>query len=234
MDDVVLDSLPYIDTEYNNEALRAEVERLVQEELAVLDKSQATKSSLPETVELFANNELLRKDLERVERGEPLQAIDTVRFRLEAPPAPTSDDESSSEAFLQSWMQALDNARCQLEHQHNRLINLELLNKFGSNAWRLNTFQLEQAVKNVENELAEIRGAVLMLNKNRKIDQLKGGSTIRALEARWTELVQQVVQVDAANRAFEAHLAQLRDQKESIEKHLATATSSTKTVESSG
>jgi pre-mRNA-splicing factor SPF27 len=50
--------------------------------------------------------------------------LDTSRYRLD-PPGPTKRND------FNAWKSALDNAHAQLEHQYLRILNLELLLKYG-------------------------------------------------------------------------------------------------------
>jgi hypothetical protein len=60
----------------------------------------------------------------RVKSGQPMTPLDTSRYRLD-PPGPTKRND------FNAWKSALDNAHSQLEHQYLRILNLELLLKYG-------------------------------------------------------------------------------------------------------
>lgn len=62
--------------------------------------------------------------------------LDVTRYRLDPPPQAQRNDYTA-------WQAALDNAHSQLEHQLNRITNLELLLKYGPNTWRAQT-QLDE------------------------------------------------------------------------------------------
>jgi len=53
-----------------------------------------------------------------------MPALDTSRYRLEPPPASKKHD-------LGAWKACVDNAHSQLEHQYLRIVNLELMLKYG-------------------------------------------------------------------------------------------------------
>ncbi len=63
--------------------------------------------------------------------------MDLLRYSM--PPATNNDYES--------WHRAVLNAQTQIEHQVNRLENLELLKSFGANAWRHHLVYLESEKK---------------------------------------------------------------------------------------
>ena len=81
---------------------------------------------------------------------QPLKGFDVNRYTLEEP----SGDAVSDEA---AWKNSVDVARLQLEYQKEkyviggemkgRLENLLLLEKFGSNAWRIHNDDLEGMIE---------------------------------------------------------------------------------------
>ncbi|TPX54794.1 hypothetical protein PhCBS80983_g05737 [Powellomyces hirtus] len=202
--DVFVDSLPYIDR--NLPEVSDAVEELIKAELA--RGSGVTHSSLPAEISLFASKPLLSAELARTANSQPISSLDTTRFRLEPP-----KDAQSVEA----WSEALENAQSQLEHQTNRLINLELVNTFGSNAWRLHCFQLEWLAKALEKEVEAVKKEVVDINKERKVEQLKTGQTLQQLSLRYSQLLHQTMQVDAATKGLETEVEALRAKKEELQ-----------------
>ncbi|KAJ3196183.1 pre-rRNA-processing protein esf1 [Irineochytrium annulatum] len=112
-------------------------------------------------------NKLLADELAKVATKGKVSAIDTSRFRME-PPKPSNLPEEQEKG----WRDAVNNAQAQLEHQHNRLLNLELINKFGQNSWRIHNYQLEGAVNQLKLQAKQQKEELQELNKERKIDQV--------------------------------------------------------------
>jgi len=79
--------------------------------------------------------------------------LEITRFRLDPPPQAKRGD-------VAAWRSALDNANAQLEHQLNRIANLELLLKFGPNSWRAQTQLSSAAAKQLEAQLTDTRKQV--------------------------------------------------------------------------
>ncbi|KAJ3041563.1 hypothetical protein HDV00_009039 [Rhizophlyctis rosea] len=208
--DVTLDSLPYVDGEVSAEYAEL-ADKLIAEE--VKRGPAVTTSSLPVHIELFKNNPVLQEELARVSRGEKLQALDVARLRLE-PPKPSSDNTPITS---EDWRLAVENSQAQLEHQWNRVINLELMSKFGSNAWRLHNFQLDDAVGKLKKDVGSNKEEVLAVNKQRKLEQIKAGHALNGMELRRNELLGRVLQVDLANDALEKELELLRARKAQME-----------------
>jgi hypothetical protein len=124
---VQVDALPYVDSEFNDPAMQAHVRALVQAEmqsftppdyLAQLELKDHQREAGPAS-------ELLQAEMRRVERGEVLKP---VLAAVEPPP-------KSLEHDLGAWQSSVRTAQAQLEHQRNRLLNLELLAKYGPSVW---------------------------------------------------------------------------------------------------
>mgnify|MGYP002720191487 FL=1 len=110
------DALPYYDTDIDTiPDLRVEAERAVEQE----KRHFTPHDSLPPAFEFGAQ---WAAELERAERGEKLQVLDTSRYQLPHPP----DDATENE-----WHAALINAEVQLRYMDGRLLNLELLRRYG-------------------------------------------------------------------------------------------------------
>ncbi|KAK1232594.1 hypothetical protein PQX77_004262 [Marasmius sp. AFHP31] len=193
------DSLPYYDKELE---LYPHLQQKVQQELAREPKPPTTlHPRVPPPFELFSNNPLLKAELERVEAHQPFPPLDHVRYQL---PGPTSTPATEEE-----WTAALDNARAQLEHQRIRQTNLTLLQTYGSNAWRIQNYLLEETAKNVEKALEDLTQLTTDVNRERKNSQAKIGAQLTSLETRWTELISGVLQIEMANIALDVEVDRL-------------------------
>lgn len=131
--------------------------------------------------------------------------LDAARFRLDPPPASRRGDPAA-------WQAALDNARSQLEHQLNRIANLELLLKFGPNTWRAQAATSSAAAKQLERRLAETRRAVDAVNRERKVQQMAAGNELRRLEDEWAGAVRKNLEVSLACARLEEEVRMLRAQ----------------------
>jgi len=54
-----------------------------------------------------------------------------------------------------------------------RLANLDLLQKYGANAWRVHNYQLEQMHKGLQGDLQSAQGQITELNRKRKLEQVR-------------------------------------------------------------
>lgn len=109
-----------------------------------------------------------------------------------------------------AWTEALNNARAQLEHTQLRLVNLELLQTYGPNAHVQANAALQVAKQRLADRLAACQKEQEALNKGRKAEQQEAGQRLRALAARWDELVSKNVEIQLACAYLEEEIAQLR------------------------
>ncbi|KAL4428227.1 hypothetical protein ABPG75_002316 [Micractinium tetrahymenae] len=203
----LVDALPYVDG--LSPAEKAAVDKLIEEEMRSSSKKPSDYlSELPPLPEpRYKGDELLEKEMARVAAGEAMQAMDTVRYNLDPPPPSRRND-------FNAWRAALDNAYAQLEHQYNRLLNLELLLKFGPDSWRMHNEALSSFVTRLQaslDQLAQVRRQVDDLNRERKLQQHAAGAELGALEAEYLGLVHKNAEIDAACRGLEAEVAAMRE-----------------------
>lgn len=109
-------------------------------------------------------------------------AIDTSRFRLNEPTEShateaissikTPKKSKTSKPHLDQWDNATNNAFAQLEQQVNRIENLELMNQFGANKWKLYNFQLETIANGIQREIEKLKHEEKEIEKQRFFDQV--------------------------------------------------------------
>jgi pre-mRNA-splicing factor SPF27 len=104
------------------------------------------------------------------------------------------------------YNQAVQNAKAQLEYQENRQINLDLLSKFGSNAWIINNDILEQKTKIVQDKIDTIDQELLEVNMKRKQEQMFAKKRLDSMKAKQHDLINRIVQVRMANAKLELEL----------------------------
>eukprot|EP00887_Chlorella_sp_A99_P000863 scaffold5.g863.t1 len=186
--DPTLDALPYYDTLSAEE--KKAVNALIEEELRHSTKTPADYlAELPPLpASRLQDNAILQAELQRVEAEQPMEGLDTQRYNLDPPPPAKRND-------VGAWKAALANAHSQLEHQYSRLLNLELLLKFGPGAWR--------------SQLADVRQQIDALNRERKLQQTAAGREIAALEAEHLALVLKNQEIAAAVAGLRASVAAL-------------------------
>jgi len=131
----LIDVLPYIDTDYTTED-QERVNKLIESEKRIFSHTKNYLEHLPAPELNFSGSIFLKEELSRISRKEGMQTMDTFRYEVPPPPASKQND-------LNAWVIAVNNSKAQLQHQNLRIVNLDLLNRFGPNAWRANLQNLE-------------------------------------------------------------------------------------------
>ncbi|RUS30611.1 breast carcinoma amplified sequence 2-domain-containing protein [Jimgerdemannia flammicorona] len=143
--------------------MRSIVDKLIEQEMKKTPRRD--RSTLPTTVDLFKDDPILSAEWTRTQHKLPAPPLDNERYHLNPP-----KEEERGEA--EAWKRAVDNSAAHLEAQTLRLVNLELLQKFGANAWRLHNYQLEQQLKRIQAEVEERRQRIVEVNRERKLEQV--------------------------------------------------------------
>lgn len=196
----LIDALPYVDRLTPGEKLS--VDRLLQEEMKnSIQRPAAYLNDLPPPYQLnFTDHPILQAEMERVKAGVPMKLLDDIRYQLNPPP------KAQRNSFA-AWKEALDNAHSQIGHQHNRVVNLELLLNFGPKAWRVHNARLSSSNSRLEAEVAHLKSQVDAVNRQRKLQQTAAGAKLDDLEAQWLSLVSKNAQIERACQALESDIA---------------------------
>lgn len=200
----VIDALPYIDGMTNDD--RHQAEELINEELKKSNKkpSDYLASFPPLPASRFEGHPILQHEYARVKAGKQMEAMDTSRFHLTPPPASQQND-------FGAWRAATDNAHSQLEHQYNRLLNLELLLRFGPNARRVHNKSLEGHVYRLEKEIEQLQQQKDSINKQRKLSQESDGRALQQMEQQYTALIAKNMEINMACQELESEVNELQE-----------------------
>lgn len=188
--DIVFDSLPYIDGQLALE----EAEALIEKEMKLMGRRP--ENEVHDTIVLFKGNPSLQETYNRAEKGQSTSSggIDTDRFKL-----PTPKDEKNGD-----WKCSVDNAKSQLEYQESRLINLELMSKYGPNQWKLANYQLEHINKALLKEMNDVKESIQAVNRERKQEQIIAAKSINQMRQKRADLYNRIVQVRMANEKLQS------------------------------
>jgi pre-mRNA-splicing factor SPF27 len=138
--------------------------------------------------------------------------IDLTRYEAPEPPSGTSATEEEASRALNEWRQTLQRAYTASSHLSMRQANLALLEENGKNAWLIANSQLEEMLRNVEKELAETRGAVETVHKERKIAQDSSKGELVGLEETWKRGVGSTLDVEVAAESLRMRILAQRRQ----------------------
>ena len=104
----------------------------------------------------------------------------TLLKRYELPPPPPNKQTDAA-----AWYECVENSYAQLEHQASRLVNLEIMSEYGSNAWRLNNQTLTDMFGQAEKQLETLKKQIQATNLSRKTEQTYAGVKLRSLEQKY-------------------------------------------------
>src|SRR6266516_400090 len=171
-----------IDSELT-EAERTRITSILASELSP-DHVTALHPSLPALREL-SFSPLIEAELARKAANEPLNGIDLSRYEALDPPStsPTSDEDRPE--VLEAWRDTIRKAYASSTHLQTRSTNLSLLEKFGKNAWLIGNSQLEDVLRALEKEMAQVKDQIDHTNLARKSVQESVSGEIATLEQSW-------------------------------------------------
>ena len=72
---------------------------------------------------------------------------------------------------MKAWKSSVANAKSQLEHQHNRTVNLELLEQYGSSTLIAHNQATERTIEAIKARALEVENQILHVNAERKRSQ---------------------------------------------------------------
>eukprot|EP00750_Incisomonas_marina_P019530 INCI3499.1.p1 GENE.INCI3499.1~~INCI3499.1.p1 ORF type:complete len:238 (-),score=44.73 INCI3499.1:1068-1781(-) len=199
---VKIDALPYIDGEFNNPAVKAQVHALVQQEMSSFQPRDYLKDLHLEEYKPASHvrGALVEDEMKRIERGENLQPLQAT---VEPPPKSLQDD-------VGAWQSALRNAETQLAHQSNRVLNLELLSKYGASVW-VDTLKHSDVLNTKSKKaLEEAEQRVHTLNAKRKVEQTAVKAPLESKQYQWWNLTVKNRQIETASQMFEVEIKKQR------------------------
>lgn len=212
----LIDALPYIDP--LTPEVKKQVDRLIEEELSRGNRkpSDFLKEMPPVPPSTFDGHPLLATEYERVKSKTEMPPLDSTRYMLN-PPGQTRRND------VGEWKRSLDNASAQLEHQYLRILNLELMLKYGDKVWRAQTQLDESLVHQYEAELAETKRKITQLNTERKLQQTAAGLELRKIEEEYYALVQKNFEIETASSRLDDEITSLSAQLQARQGGAATA-----------
>ncbi len=140
-----------------------------------------------------------------------LSAIDLTRYEALEPPdntSPTSDEDRPE--LLERWNKALKQAYTSSEYVQGRMTQLGLLERFGKNAWLVGNAQLEDILRSIETELAQVRKQHEEVEILRRSQQESKAGEIKTLEETWKRGVGRVLETEVAAEGLKQQILDKR------------------------
>lgn len=140
-----------------------------------------------------------------------MSGIDLKRYEdLDAPDNTTPTTDQDRPELLEQWNKALKQAYTSSEYVQGRLTQLGLLEKFGKNAWLVGNSQLEDVLKGIEAELAQVREWQEQVEAYRRSQQEAVLGEIKTLEETWKKGVGRVLETEVAAEALKQQILDKR------------------------
>jgi len=198
----LVDALPYIDTQLGQAEVAQQVKALIDEEMAHFE-ARDYLASLPAPTLPYLESAIMAEELARVEAGKPLAGIDVSKYKVEAPQGNNAQDHGS-------WRKAADGIHVQLEYNRLRLVNLELLERWGKKAWVAHSATVRSAERVLTNEATTVKAARENVNKKRKLEQISCGNELRKLSYELEQYQLDNLEVEKGLHTLEAEVQRLR------------------------
>jgi len=194
--------LPYIDTQLGAAEVAQQVKSLIEEEMTDFEPRDYLKS-LPAPELPLLEGPAMQEEFSRVSMRAPMAAIDPKKFEVQKP-------EGEAVEVEDSWKEATQGVKRQMEYGRIRSVNLELLEQFGKKAWVAHSMVVRGAERLLNNEATELRASREEVNKKRKLDQVSCGNDMRKLMRELEQYQQDNESVQAAVQELELDVKRLR------------------------
>ncbi|KAF2249758.1 hypothetical protein BU26DRAFT_518315 [Trematosphaeria pertusa] len=208
------DALPYVDAP-PDEASLAAAKALVEKDIqsSGVDAAQLHPALIPAASYTPKFSAAVEQEHARLQADpkSKFSAVDLKRYEdLEAPPntSPTSDEDRPE--VLAQWNAALKKAYTSSEYVSARLMELGLLEKFGKNAWLIGNSQLEDILKSIEAELADVRRQQEEMEALRRSQQESVSGEMKTLEETWKRGVGRVLETEVAAEGLKQQILDRR------------------------
>ncbi|KAK8775794.1 BCAS2 pre-mRNA processing factor [Amblyomma americanum] len=200
--EVLVDALPYIDQGYDEPGIREAVMAMVEEETRRYRPTKNYLEHLPQLSLHQFESEIMKTEFERLQSRLPMEMMSMKRYELPQPPAGKTTD-------VASWAECVDNSSAQLEHQATRIANLELMARYGAEAWKAYNAALVRMLHQLQRQLQDLRKQIQEVNWQRKTTQTEAGEKLKHLEASWVSLVSKNFEIERACVELEKEIAVL-------------------------
>jgi pre-mRNA-splicing factor SPF27 len=214
------EALPLLDTEYNHPEVQHMVLRMIQEEMKAFQPPKDNYlTALPYPKLKFSNAPGFAQEYERIKGSQGSNVggeingdtyamkkqVDMSRYNVPGPKGALKED-------AQAWRSAVINARVQLEHQQNRLMNLELESEHGDPVWLAYLASLEGVATRASVLAEEALKEKRVINSQRLSAQRASAPTLSKITGKRSEALMRVLALQNAVCQLEAQNSHANDQ----------------------
>ncbi|XP_033119876.1 pre-mRNA-splicing factor SPF27-like [Anneissia japonica] len=207
--EVIVDALPYYDQGYDEPGVREAAYALVDEETRRYRPTKNYLEHLPVVEHMPVETEVMKIEFERLAARLPMEMLSMKRYELPPPPSGRQND-------ITAWNECVDNSMAQLEHQSARIANLELMSRYGANAWKLHNEILVKVLDSAQKIQQALRKRIQEINWKRKNDQIVAGRELRQLEESWISLVAKNYEIERVCMELEQEVEELKDKERKL------------------
>ncbi|XP_046355967.1 pre-mRNA-splicing factor SPF27-like [Haliotis cracherodii] len=201
--EVVVDALPYFDHGYDEPGVREAAIALVEEETRRYRPTKNYLDYLPPPIYNSFETEMMKNEVERLQARLPMEMMNMKRYELPTPAAGKMTD-------ISAWTECLENSQAQLEHQALRILNLDLMQEYGSSAWKMYNGVLSHMLEQAQKQLQDLRKKIQEINWQRKNEQSVAGSKLEQLESSWVGLVSKNYEIERACAEVEKEIQEIQ------------------------
>ncbi|XP_013786633.2 pre-mRNA-splicing factor SPF27-like, partial [Limulus polyphemus] len=98
-----------------------------------------------------------------------------------------------------------------------RIANLELMSKYGCEAWKMYNSLLVQLLHQAQKQLQDLRKQIQEVNWERKSSQKAAGEKLRNLDASWVGLVSKNYEIERACAELEKEIDSMKKSNKAVE-----------------
>lgn len=133
----------------------------------------------------------MKAEMDRISSGKRMDMMDMRRYEMPGPPPGRLTD-------LSAWTDSLANSHSQLQHQQNRITNLNLMHNYGTEAWKVANTHMSNLLTAALKDLTQVRKQVQEVNWQRKSAQTSAGEKMEKLSETWSLLVSKNYDIESA------------------------------------
>lgn len=185
-------------------AMRERVDQLILEEMGNFNPPDYLADfPLPSTTPF---SEAVSSELERLAAGGPLPPRPNLYaiFDMVAPPADADADT------LDAWERSLARAKVAVEAQGMRAINVELMTRYGVDAWKAHVDGVDKMHASMKAHVASLQSKIDAVNAVRRSRQEPAAGKLKSLVRKWHETLDSNLQVELACHDAQVEVKRLK------------------------